>query len=245
MKALLVMAVMWNAGMAQAQASFAVASIRPSAAEVKFESDGETKLLPGSVKMRDVTIQTCIKWAYGVQRAQVLGPGLLTSEKYDLEAKAEGPATEDEMKAMMRTLLTERFGLAFHREKKELRSFALEVAKGGPKLGEKFKQAASDETPWRANSAMGTTARALTMQEFADFLSGPTEKPVVDKTGLTGRWDFAFDFSKYMLDPPKGLDDFLLVLNSTLQGEMGLKLESEKDVVDVMVVDTVHKASAN
>ncbi|SEG02411.1 soil-associated protein, TIGR03435 family [Bryocella elongata] len=245
MKAWLLLAAIFSSGMAHAQASFAVATIRPSAAQVRFESDGETILLPASIKMRDVSIQTCIKWAYGVQRAQVLGPGLLTSEKYDIEAKADGPATEDQMKAMMQALLAERFGLAFHREKKELRSFALEVAKGGPKLGEKFKQATSDEVPWRANSAMGTTARALTMQEFADFLSGPTEKPVVDKTGLAGRWDFSFDFSKYMLDPPKGLDDFLLVLNTTLQGEMGLKLESEKDVVEVMVVDKVQKASAN
>src|ERR1700742_4750599 len=175
---------MFWSGVAAAQATFAVATIRPSAAQVKFESDGETKVLPGTLQMRDVTIQTCIKWAYGVQRAQVLGPGLLTSEKYDIEAKADGPSTEDEMKVMMRTLLAERFALAFHREEKELRSFALEVAKAGPKTGAKFKQATSDETPLRQNSAMGTTARALTMQEFADFLSGPTEKPVVDKTGL-------------------------------------------------------------
>ncbi|MES2394159.1 MAG: TIGR03435 family protein [Acidobacteriota bacterium] len=249
MKALLLAAVLWSGALAQVEAqaagSFAVASIRPSSEAVKFESDGETRVLPGEVKMRDVTIQTCIKWAYGVQRGQVVGPGLLTSEKYDIEAKADGAATEDEMKGMMRALLTERFGLAFHREKKELRAFALVAAKGGPKLGAGFKQAAGEEMPLRQNSAMGTTARALTMQEFADFLSGPTEKPVVDKTGMMGRWDFAFDFTKYMTDPPKGLDDFLRVLNATLEGEMGLKLESEKDVVEVMVVDTVRKASAN
>src|ERR1700753_2574490 len=99
MKTLLAVTLLLSGGMtqlhAQTQTSFAVASIRPSAQEVKFESDGETKLRPGSVTMRDVTIQTCIKWAYGVQRAQVLGPGLLTSEKYDIEAKAEEPANED------------------------------------------------------------------------------------------------------------------------------------------------------
>jgi uncharacterized protein (TIGR03435 family) len=92
---------------------------------------------------------------------------------------------------------------------------------------------------------MGTVARATTMPEFADFLSGPVEKPVVDKTGLAGRWDFAFDFTNYMTDEPKGLDDFLQVLNITLQGELGLRLEPEKDVVDVMVIDHVSKASAN
>ena len=141
----------------------------------------------------------------------------------------------------MRALLKERFNLAFHTEKKELHSFALVLTKGGPKL----KQATPDEVPYRQNSRMGTAARATTMQELADFLAGPVEKPVVDKTGLAGRWDFAFDFTKYLTDEPKGIDDFLLVLNTTLQGELGLKLEPEKDVVNVMVIDHVTEASAN
>ena len=222
--------------------TFAVASIRPSAEQVKFESDGETVVIPGTVRMRDVTVETCIKWAYDVQKGQVFGPGLLTSERYDIVAKADGAANDEQMRLMMRALLKERFQLAFHTEKKELRSFSLIVVKGGPKL----KQATPEEVPYRQNSKMGTVARATTMQEFADFLSNPVEKPVVDKTGLTGRWDFAFDFTKYMMtDEPKGTDDFLQVLNPTLQGELGLKLEPETDVVDVMVIDHVSKASAN
>lgn len=229
------------ASAAHAQDTFAVASIRPSAQSVKFENDGETKFTPGTITMRDVMIETLIKWAYNVQRAQVSGPGLLRSERYDITAKADGAATEDEMKQMMRTLLTQRFKLEFHREKKELRAFALIPAKGGPKL----KQAESDEVPYRQNSKMGTIAHALTMQEFADFLGGPVEKPVVDKTNLQGRWDFSFDFTKYMTDEPKSLDDFLLVLNETLQGEIGLQLRPEKDVVDVLVIDHVEKASVN
>jgi len=220
---------------------FAVASIRPSSESVKFESDGETKVEPGIVRMHDVTIETCIKWAYRVQKSQVSGPGLLTSERYDITAKADDAAGDEQMRLMMRALLKERFSLAFHTEKKELHSFALVVTKGGTKL----KQALPDEVPFRQNSAMGTSARATTMQEFADFLSGPVEKPVVDKTELTGRWDFSFDFTKYMTDPPKGIDDFLRVLNMTLQGELGLKLDPEKDVVDVMVIDHVTKPSAN
>ncbi len=91
-------------GRAQERA-FAVASIRPSAERVQFESDGETRVEPGTVRMRDVTIETCMKWAYGVQRGQVSGPGLLTAERYDLVAKADGAAGEDAMKLMMRTLL--------------------------------------------------------------------------------------------------------------------------------------------
>jgi len=241
MKGFILLVWVLSGGAACAQMSFGVASIRPSAEAVKFEHDGETRLEPGIVRMRDVTIETCIKWAYGVQRGQVSGPGLLTSERYDITAKADDAANAVQMKLMMRALLKERFGLAFHKEKKELKSYALTVVKGGPKL----KQAAADEIPYRQNSAMGSTVRATTMQEFADFLSDAGERPVVDKTGLSGRWDFAFDFTKYMTDEPKGIFDFLAVLNPTLQGECGLKLEPEKDVVDVMVIDHVEKASAN
>ena len=245
MRALILLAMFISATTAQAHAqtqpAFAVASIRPATEAVRFESDGETKLLPGIVRMHDVTIETCIKWAYGVQRAQVSGPRLLTSERYDITAKADDPATVDQMKAMMRTLLAERFKLAFHQEKKELRSFALLVIKSGPKL----KQAGVDEVPDRQNSSMGSSAHAITMQELADFLSGPVQKPVVDKTGLPGRWDFSFDFTKYMTDPPKSLDDYLLVLNETIQGELGLKLDPQKNIVDIMVVDHVEKASEN
>jgi len=238
---MLVLLMMLSGGLASAQATFAVATIRPRAAQVQFESDGETKLLPGTLIMRDVTIATCIKWAYGVQKAQIVGPALLTSEHWDVTAKSDGVASKDAMKEMMQSLLSERFGLVFHREKRELKSLALVVAKNGPRL----TQASDDEEPFRQNSARGTVARALTMPAFAAFLGDVQDRPVVDKTGLTGRWDFAFDFTKYLVDEPKGIDDFLLVLNETLEGEIGLKLVPEKDIVDVMVVDRVQKASEN
>jgi uncharacterized protein (TIGR03435 family) len=237
----LVLLTMLCSGVATAQATFAVATIRPRAAQVQFESDGETKLLPGTLMMRDVTIATCIKWAYGVQRAQVVGPGLLTSERWDITAKSDGVASKDAMKEMMQSLLAERFGLVFHREKRELKSFALVVAKNGPKL----TQAAEDEEPFHQNYARGAVARALTMQAFAAYLGDVQDRPVLDKTGLAGRWDFAFDFTKYLVDEPKEIDDYLLVLNETLEGEIGLKLVPEKDVVDVIVVDKVEKASEN
>ena len=95
-----------GASSASAQA-FAVASIRPSAESVKFESDGETTITPGTVRMRDVTIETCIKWAYGMQKGQVSGPGLLTSERYDIVAKADDAANGEQMKLMTRALLKE------------------------------------------------------------------------------------------------------------------------------------------
>ncbi len=113
------------------------------------------------------------------------------------------------------------------------------------KGGIKMKAAVADEVPYRRNSSMGTTARATTMGELGDLLASAVEKPVVDKTGLTGRWDFGFDFTRYMTDEPKSKDDFLRVLNTTLEGELGLKMVPEKDVLEVIVVDRVEKASAN
>ena len=120
----------------EAQQAFAVATIRPSAEEVKFEHDGKTETLPGTLRMRDVTVNTCIKWAYGVQDSQISGPGWMEADHFDINPKADGPVGDAQMKLMMRALLAERFKLNFHREEKELKVFALMVAKGGPKLHE-------------------------------------------------------------------------------------------------------------
>ena len=103
-------------GSAGAQMTFAVASIRPSSESVKFERDGKTDITPVTLRMRDVTIQTCIKWAYGVQRAQIVGPDDLEQTHYDIGAKSDEPVKPEQMKLMMPALLAERFKLKFHRE---------------------------------------------------------------------------------------------------------------------------------
>src|SRR5882762_787855 len=95
------------ASSASAQITFAVASIRPSSQQVQFERDGKTDLTPGTLRMHDVTIQTCIKWAYGVQRAQVVGSDDLEQIHYDIEAKSDEPVKPEAMKLMMQALLTD------------------------------------------------------------------------------------------------------------------------------------------
>jgi uncharacterized protein (TIGR03435 family) len=227
------------------QPAFAVATIRPSSSEVKFEHDGETETSPVTLEMHDVTVHTCIKWAYGVQDSQISGPAWLDSERYDLVAKADTPATNEQMKLMLQTLLADRFQLAFHHQSKESKAFALTVAKGGPKLS---PAAAPDAKPFRQNSANGTIAKSMTIRDFADFISGPLQMPVVDETGLTGKYDFAIDFTPYLPDAKNmGPDrpDATSILMAALQGELGLKLESRKTQVDVMVIDHVEKPSAN
>jgi uncharacterized protein (TIGR03435 family) len=232
--------ILGRAGEAQA---FAVATIRPSAEAVKFEHDGRTETSPGTLRMRDVTVNTCIKWAYGVQDSQISGPVWMQADHFDINAKADGPVGDEQMKLMMRALLAERFKLSFHREKKELKAFAMMVAKGGPKLHEAADGEAKGSMQ---NSAVGTVAKSTTMREFGDMLSGPLQTPVVDKTGLTGKYDFTIDFTTYLPEDMKTMrPDATSVIMSALQGELGLKLEGEKTMVAVLVVDHVEKPSEN
>jgi uncharacterized protein (TIGR03435 family) len=96
------------------------------------------------------------------------------------------------------------------------------------------------------NSANGTVAKSTTMKEFGDMLSGPLQTPVVDMTGLKGRYDFTLDFTNYLPDDMKTMrPDATSVLMSALPGELGLKLEARKEMVEVMVVDHVEKPSEN
>jgi len=228
------------------QPAFAVATIRPSAAEVKFEHDGKTEMTPGTLRMQDVSIQTCIKWAYGVQGSQISGPDWTDKEKFDIVAKADGPASEEQMKLMMQTLLSERFRLSYHHQSKELTAFVLTVAKGGAKV---HPAANPDAAPFRQNSANGSVVRSMTIQDFGDFLSGPLQMPVVNETGLAGKYDFVLDFTPYLSDPDHNMDvsklDSTGIVKAALEGELGIKMELRKTEVDVMVIDHVEKPSAN
>jgi uncharacterized protein (TIGR03435 family) len=227
------------------QPAFAVASIHPSASEVKFEHDGNTETTPGTVRMQDVSVETCIKWAYGVQYSQISGPAWIDSDKFDITAKADDPATEDQMKLMMQALLTDRFKLRFHRESKELKAFVLTVAKGGAKV---HPAAAPDAKPFHQNSANGSVVKSMTIREWGDYISGPLQMPVVDETGLAGKYDFVIDFTPYLPDAKNmGPDrpDTTSILMAAMEGELGIKMETRKTPVDIMVIDHVEKPSAN
>jgi uncharacterized protein (TIGR03435 family) len=225
--------------------AFAVATIRPSSGAVQFEHDGATETTPGTLRMRDVSVETCIKWAYSVQESQIAGPDWIDSDKFDITAKSDGPADENAMKQMLQSLLADRFKLSFHHQDKELKAFVLTIAKGGAKL---TPAAAPDAKPYRQNSANGSIVKSMTIQEFGDFLSQPLHMPVVDQTGLKGKYDFVLDFTPYLPDAKNmGPDrpDTVSILMAAMEGELGIKMETRKTQVNVMVIDHVAKPSAN
>jgi uncharacterized protein (TIGR03435 family) len=234
-----------GAGSAQ-QPSFAVAVIRPSTAQVPFEHDGSTETTRDMLRMRDVTVNTCIKLAYHVQDSQIAGPRWLQSDHFDITAKSNGSVDEDQIKLMLRTLLAERFHLGFHREQREMKALVLTVASGGAKLA---PAADPDARPFRQNSANGTVAKSMPISEFADFLSGPLQMPVINQTGLSGKYDFAIDFTPYLPDPTKNMDgtkpDTTAILKAALHYELGLNMDARKAEVEVMVIDHVEKPSEN
>jgi len=155
--------------------SFAVASIKPSRAEVKFEHDGKTEPTPTGVNMQDVTAATCIKWAYEVQDSQIAGPAWLQSEHYDITAKTDGPVTLDQLKLMMRALLADRFQLTFHRQNQASSVICLN-------RGEEWTQATGigsrdNKHPDRIRRT-APPQKAITMTEFTNFIARPLQTPV-------------------------------------------------------------------
>ncbi len=234
------------AGVAAQKPTFEVATIRPSREAVKFEHDGKREFSGDTLRMQDVTVNTCIKLAYHVQDRQIAGPGWLGSDRFDITAKTDGPADEGTMKRMLQSLLADRFGLSFHREPREMKVIVLTIAKSGPKL---TPTAAPEAKPFRENSVNGTIAKSMPIGEFADFLSGPLDMPIVDHTGLTGKYDFALDFTPYLPDPTKNMDgtkpDTTAILKAALNDELGLKMAAGTASIDVLVVDHVEKPSQN
>ena len=227
------------------QPSFAVATIHPSSASVNFEHDGATEVHGDTLTMHDVTVDSCIKWAYGVQTSQIAGPGWMDSDRFDITAKSDGPASETAMKKMMQPLLAERFHLTFHREQREMKALVLSVATSGAKL----KPAAAPEVPpFRQNSANGSVVRSMPIREWANFIAGPLQMPVVDETGLTGKYDFAIDFTPY-LEPGNNMNvarpDATALLKVVMHDQLGLDINGRKAKIEVMVIDSVEKPSAN
>jgi len=222
------------------QASFDVASIRPATEQVANERDGRTTILRDGLQMHDVSVRTCVAFAYDVSTAQIAGPASITDKRYDILAKLDHEATQAQMRQMMQALLAERFHLKFHHEPRQMRGYVMSVFAQPPKDPAKFHRSLAPGEVYRENSATGTVARNITMKEFADFLSSPLEGPVADETNLPGEYDLELDFRPYVdvnETDRSQLPGVAAVLNAALKGELGLQITPRKALFDSLVVD--------
>jgi len=219
--------------------SFEAASIKPTQAP---ERGVHVSRDPGMIRMTNVTLQRCIRLAYGVTDSQISGGKWLGPENYDIVAKMPSGAVGDEGPAMaqaLQALLAGRFKLEIHRVTKDQPVYLLVVAKNGPKI---HPVESHDGGVDSHNGSMN--AESITMARLADFLStengAQVGHTVVDHTGLTGYYTFKLEWTqedKQSADPPG------TSLLAALQEQLGLKLEAGKVPLEMLVVDHAEKPS--
>jgi uncharacterized protein (TIGR03435 family) len=236
---------------ADADPVFEAATIKPTQ---RTPDQGPVYNLRGRIFISAGTsLRDLIKFAYDVHASQILSaPAWTESDRYEIEATpaGEGMPNQRQIKTMLAKLLADRFQLVFHREQRELPAFVIVVAGGKPRL-----------TPTQADPRSLPVAGMgpglfygvnATMTNFANALQGvATDRPVVDQTGLTGRYDFRLEWTP---DPsqfggralPTGSPDRNSpALLTAIQEQLGLKLESRRATVDVLVIDRIDKPSQN
>jgi len=258
-----------------ARTQFEVASIKPSSSARIMN----VRPLPGRLTA-DASLQILMQYAYGVQPFQVVGgPSWLTSERYQIDAKADANASRDRMFLMLQSLLEDRFQLKIHRDTKELPAFALVANKGGlklppPKEGACVDSMADSDAEWaggrmappgEVQSAKGRCGSAvlalgpggahlhggkIAMPELVRTLSMVLGRSVIDKTGFTGLFDVQLvfvpdDTTPTMPPPPPDSGLSGVSIAQALQQQLGLRLESTKGPVQVIVVDQAERPSAN
>ena len=239
--------------------AFDVATIKPSNSDAHQLQ--QLTLNGRDFRIRNGSLGDLIAFAYNVQIKQIVNaPDWLEKDRYDIDAVPdhEGTPNPQQLRVMIQKLLADRFALKFHHDKKELSAYVLTVSKTGQKL-----------TPTQLNGPLpglgfrpgpgGLTlnVRNGTLSDFTGFLQTLVlDRPVVDQSGLTQRFDFTVKFtpddSQFSGHPPKapaGTDATAVEpfpsLFEALQQQLGLKLAAEKTPVDVIAIDHVDKPSAN
>lgn len=241
-----------------ADPGFEVATIKPS----KPGTPGKVFTVRGqNIVTINTTLSDLITMAYDVHIKQVTGgPAWLESDRYDLTVKPDVPGQPNvrQMKLILQKLIADRFQLKFHHEKKELAVYAITVAKTGAKINK--SQSDPNGLPGlffgRAPTGTSFNVRNATLAEVASVLQGTVlDKPVVDQTGLSEKYDFTMTFTPDpgqmagfggppptpAVDNPDAAPDIF----SAFQQQLGLKLDSTKAQADVLAIDRVEKPSAN
>jgi uncharacterized protein (TIGR03435 family) len=197
----------------------------------------------------NVTLRQLIAQAYGLKTEGVRdpgnrivgGPAWASTERYNVTARAEQPVMGESLRAMAQRMLEERFQLKIHHETREMPVYSLVVGKSGPKF--KRSDAAGDASVSQGavQGKYRVIAHKMPVFVLASMLENQIDRMVLDKTGLEGNFDFqlewALDMNVNDVSAPS--------VFSAVQEQLGLKLESAKGPLDVIVIDHAEKASEN
>ena len=241
-----------------AHPGFDVATIKPSDLEAPDTSDGE---MGHRVVMSRTTVRFLIAFAYDLHEKQILdGPDWIASEKFDFAGVSDTPGDPSlqQLKGMFQKLLADRFALTFRREPREMPAYVVTVARDGSKL-ERSKDDSHGAPSLLMQPGFPKVAalkgRNLSMTEFAQLMqSGILDRPVVDKTGLVGRYDFLLrwtpDESQFNQTgarlPSPDITADAPSLFTAMQEQLGLKVTADKKApVQAFVITRVEPPSAN
>ncbi len=200
-----------------------------------------------------VPLRLMIRLVYRITDSQLIGgPAWLDTERWDVEAKAEKPATVDQLHRMFQTLLADRFALKFHRETRTLPAYALIVDKGGSRMTVNPGPEPFD-VPLKPAGIGKLLGVHVTMEHLCWFLSQQLNRAVIDKTGLDRSYDFTLAWAQEPIgpqgppppgmEPPQPLDGPTLF--TALKEQLGLRLEVQKGPVEVFVIDHAERPKAN
>ena len=237
----------------------AIAGAQPAfdTASVKLADPGPPygpyryQITPGGITMHKVSLGYCIRIAWGLKTAYDLaGPGWLdppTEVRVNIDARTAAPATESEIFLMLRSLLEERFALQAHTEARELKTYSLVQIRRDPAL--KYSEAVGEPKMKSGSKPHSTAFQHISMAQLATYLSPPTtSRPVLDKTGLAGAFDFEIDLGPYILDAEgKLITDHRGAIDSeganmqALRDQLGLVLKADHAPYAVLVVDHIEK----
>lgn len=221
-------------------------SIAPTTGARKRAMKSRESIDAGRIAYSNTTLARVITVAYGVERNQVTGPAWLDSEEYDIIATFAPGTSKEQLAAMLQNLLAERFKMKMHWDTKRQRAYALLVGKNGLHLKH------SNEKEGEGHVFFGDQGRAefisYTIPEFAHFLTNVLDRPVIDMTGVQGRFDIitVVDIAKLKsqagaVDSPGEGDGSALASVFSSMKELGLKLESRAEEVKHLIIDTAEK----
>jgi uncharacterized protein (TIGR03435 family) len=240
--------------LAVAPPAFEVASIRPSAPGGRGVS---LQIAPGGrFTATNASLRSLIKMAYGVRDFQISGgPGWLNADRFNITSKADGNPSEDQVRLMVQTLLANRFKLKVRREMQEFTVYTLVEGKHGPKLKEAKQVEDNSNRGVRVSGPGRLTGLMASTSQLAEVLSDVLlngvpilDRPVLDRTGLTGSYDFTLTWTPETSPVNAGgatSDTLGPSIFTAVQQQLGLKLEVQKAPVEVLMIDHAERASEN
>jgi uncharacterized protein (TIGR03435 family) len=243
--AILLTAAAWLAAQPAAAPTFEAASVKPASPDA---TDFGVDTDPGLLRLEAQPLRAMVRVAYGVNESQVVGgPKWADSDRFDITGRANGPAGSRELFAMLQSLLADRFKLTIHRETRTAQGYALVVAKGGIKMQK------SESTESNSHGGRGRIdAQGYSMRQLAERLNRVVRAPVEDATETPGGFNFSLIWSPddpstkaFASDRPAVEDSNAPSIFTALQEQLGLKLESRKVTMEVIVIDRAEKPGEN